>query len=132
MKKKRFSKLLIGGAGAPLLAAMAASVFFSATPGLLYAGPLTANGVFVTPVNTGTGATNLTVREIENGRIRMTYNGQAKDFFRSRAAGNQDRRLNREVDLIVEKCFPRRNGSGPSGEFTAADVQIIINFFGNN
>jgi hypothetical protein len=132
MKKNRFSKFLLGSAGIPLMAAMAASVFFSATPNLLYAGPLNANGAFLTPVDTGNGTVNFRVAETPNGLIVMTLNGEALSFFRSRATGDQDRRLTREVDLIIEKCFPRNSDNDPTGEFTAAEIQVLLDFYNSN
>ena len=136
--KKTFSKSLLKSAGAPVLAAMAASVFFSASPGLLFAGPLDGNGTFVTRVSTDNGAQNFAISRGPNPNVIVIAFGSTaqgnrvvKRYIYQSFAGNPqnvDGRLTPEIDAIIQQCFPQ-NGGTPTGSFSGSDVQQLYNFF---
>ena len=139
--KKTLSKSLLKRAGGPVLAAMAASVFFSASPSLLFAGPLNGSGAFVTLVDTNNGAQNFQVSLGRNPNvIVMTFgsnnegNRVVKRYVRDNGTDgilNIDGRLSPEVDTIIQKCFPEVGGT-PTGNFSGSDVQLMYDFFLNN
>ena len=141
--KKTLLKSLLKRAGGPVLAAMSASVFFSASPSLLFAGPLNGAGAFVTLVDTNNGAQNFQVSVGRNPNvIVMTFgtnnqgNRVVKRFLRDNGTGNPNSsningRLSTEVDAIVQKCFPEGSGT-PTENFSGSDVQLMYDFFLNN
>lgn len=129
MDQKRFSKFLLGGASAPILAAMAARASFCAIPGHLFAAPDRTDGSFMGQVGPS-GSTTLRIN-LKNGSnknfVQITVNDVMKEFRRNQASNALN---NDPAGATIAKCYPL-SGSA-NGPFNCADIQAILAFYNAN
>ena len=123
------SKILYRSAGIPVLASMVAAIFFSASPGFLFA----AADSVATAVDPNDPNGEVSFQLGGNGNnsmITITIGGDSETFKRFGASGN-GLFLTQEIDDLIERCFPAGGGSGVD-PLTPAEIQLISDFLQAN